>query len=70
LNGSDGQGIVPVFLDLAKIDDVSDHEIEGAVVSVTVGNIEPAVGQIAKARRKPEPQQSPNTCSVAPPVSV
>jgi hypothetical protein len=27
------------------------------VVSVTVGNIEPAVGQIAKARRKPEPQQ-------------
>ncbi len=27
------------------------------MVSVTVGNIEPAVGQIAKARRKPEPQQ-------------
>src|SRR4029077_8533999 len=39
------------------IDDASDHGIEGAVVSVTVGNIEPAVGQIAKARRKPEPQQ-------------
>ena len=27
------------------------------MVSVTVGNIEPAVGQIAEARRKPEPQQ-------------
>ena len=27
------------------------------MLSVTVGNIEPAVGQIAEARRKPEPQQ-------------
>ena len=27
------------------------------MVSVTVGNLEPAVGQIAEARRKPEPQQ-------------
>jgi hypothetical protein len=42
---------------LQRFDDASDHEIEGAVASVTVGNIEPAVGQIAEARRKPEPQQ-------------
>ena len=27
------------------------------MVSVTVGDIKPAVGQIAEARRKPEPQQ-------------
>jgi hypothetical protein len=45
------------LLDLAKIDNASDQGIEGAMISVGFGDIEPAVGQIAKAWRKPEPQQ-------------
>ena len=49
--------VVPVFLDFPKIDGASDQAIEGAVVSAPVDDIAPAVGQIAEARRKPEPEQ-------------
>jgi len=42
---------------LERLNDASDQGIEGAVVSVVVGDIKPAVGQIAAARRKPEAQQ-------------
>src|SRR5271166_7095892 len=43
--------------DPAKVDNASDQGIEGAMVGVAFGDKEPAVGQIAEAWRKPEPQQ-------------
>jgi hypothetical protein len=39
---------VPVFLDPGKIDDASDQGIEGAVICVGVGDINPAVGQTSE----------------------
>jgi hypothetical protein len=43
---------------LERLNDALDQGIEGAVVCVVVGDIKPAVGQIAAARRKPEAQQA------------
>src|SRR5271166_3299170 len=43
--------------DPAKVDNASNQGIEGAMVGVAFGDKEPAVGQIAEAWRKPEPQQ-------------
>ena len=43
--------------DPAKVDNASDQGIEGAMVGVAFGDKEPAVGQIAEAWHKPEPQQ-------------
>ena len=55
--GCHSEDLVPVFLDLPKIDGASDQAIEGPVVSAAIDDIEPALGQIAEARREPEPQQ-------------
>jgi hypothetical protein len=55
------QRLVPVFTDDAETDGSADHGAQGAVNGAAVGDIEPAIGKIANARRKPKPQEMAQT---------
>jgi hypothetical protein len=51
------QDLVPIFGDDAQVDNAPDQRIEGPIIRAGSGDIEPAVGEVANARREAESQE-------------
>ena len=61
IDAAQAQRLVPVFTDATEIDGSADHGVQGGVNGAAVGDIEPAIGKIANARREPKPQEMAQT---------